>query len=610
MLSLLALGLALAGCARPRPYIELVLDTDLPQSVPLKIAIRVVRIDRVSAPRTDGGSDAPTDASDARTDSAMDARADAGLDAAMDARVMDAAVDARSDAGTDGRSDASMDARDGAVDSGAISLVIDPSVSRQEYQRTNDGGISLPASLVFTVDPPYEDRVLVEVRAESSSAPGFVAYSWTQHAVVRPSADGPTIVRMVLSYHCAFPVMGCGSSGATRCNTDAWCRERGLTCGEDGVCIDPSAVSTASAPTRRPSADACAPGRCDPWCPPCPSGTTCGPSNACVRSASRGCIDNDGDGYGEGSVCLGRDCDDARRDVSPASAELCDRIDNDCNGMVDEQGICGPFANSTCPVATPISLMAQRNDARLIDTAQGSAELGPRCRFAGSTAGAGKELWYSVTWPANEELDARLERVGSSGDPVLLVFDRCPDAMAQPLACNDDSDDPLRYSSRVVIRPSTTSTAPRTLYFAADSYGESSSGPMRLNVTRRPAAPAASCAAPYDVGIGGAIYGLFGGRDGTTLSCTGRARVPDETFSMTLPADSSLYVRAAQPTAGTPLFLGAGPACGMVVPDRCVRSDGPSPELIVEGGSTTVFTIEGGAAGTPYVLSLATSPAG
>ncbi len=59
-------------------------------------------------------------------------------------------------------------------------------------------------------------------------------------------------------------------------------------------------------------------------------------------------LDNDGDGFGalynskdactppEGYVAQGGDCNDYNDAISPASPELCDNIDNNCNGQVDE----------------------------------------------------------------------------------------------------------------------------------------------------------------------------------------------------------------------------------------------------------------------------------
>jgi large repetitive protein len=60
-------------------------------------------------------------------------------------------------------------------------------------------------------------------------------------------------------------------------------------------------------------------------------------------------LDHDGDGYGDpdflyedgcdGSTYLvnnGEDCDDSNADVSPVAQEVCDGIDNDCEGSIDE----------------------------------------------------------------------------------------------------------------------------------------------------------------------------------------------------------------------------------------------------------------------------------
>ena len=62
------------------------------------------------------------------------------------------------------------------------------------------------------------------------------------------------------------------------------------------------------------------------------------------------CIDRDGDGYGAGPGCLGPDCDDTNPAVFPGAPELCDGIDNNCNGLVDESPV---GANESCATGLP-----------------------------------------------------------------------------------------------------------------------------------------------------------------------------------------------------------------------------------------------------------------
>ncbi|MCC7542686.1 MAG: hypothetical protein IT379_41100 [Deltaproteobacteria bacterium] len=67
--------------------------------------------------------------------------------------------------------------------------------------------------------------------------------------------------------------------------------------------------------------------------PPPPPPVDAGPDGPRRRDAGPGCIDMDGDGYGE-RCDLGPDCDDT--DPSKNRGERCDGIDNDCDGEIDE----------------------------------------------------------------------------------------------------------------------------------------------------------------------------------------------------------------------------------------------------------------------------------
>ena len=55
-------------------------------------------------------------------------------------------------------------------------------------------------------------------------------------------------------------------------------------------------------------------------------------TSECVSVLEVRVPDNDGDGFG---VCEG-DCDDSNEDVYPGAPELCDGLDNDCDGAIDE----------------------------------------------------------------------------------------------------------------------------------------------------------------------------------------------------------------------------------------------------------------------------------
>ena len=79
----------------------------------------------------------------------------------------------------------------------------------------------------------------------------------------------------------------------------------------------------------------------------------CDDTNAAIGETTVFYADSDGDGYGKASssvtacaaptgyVAQSGDCDDTNSTVYPGAPELCDGLDNNCNGEVDERLNCG-----------------------------------------------------------------------------------------------------------------------------------------------------------------------------------------------------------------------------------------------------------------------------
>ena len=101
-------------------------------------------------------------------------------------------------------------------------------------------------------------------------------------------------------------------------------------------------------------------------------------ARVCVPSTL--CLDPDGDTYGIGPACAGADCDETSADIHPGNDELCDAIDNDCDGLTDENtlgegencdtgllGICGA-GRRYCEGGVPLCVPAQTAGEEFCDS--------------------------------------------------------------------------------------------------------------------------------------------------------------------------------------------------------------------------------------------------
>jgi hypothetical protein len=147
------------------------------------------------------------------------------------------------------------------------------------------------------------------------------------------------------------------SSTAPDANTDAW----RLTVGTCEACtVDADCGMDAFCAMLVMGGRACLP-RCDMEFPSCPRNFTCifdatgtgVHANVCAPVGGPCCVDEDEDDYGVGVGCLGADCNDTSGVVHPDRTEICDGIDTNCNGSVDEPptdcetGVCNADGDGT-----------------------------------------------------------------------------------------------------------------------------------------------------------------------------------------------------------------------------------------------------------------------
>ncbi|MBX3247453.1 MAG: hypothetical protein KF901_09750 [Myxococcales bacterium] len=265
---------------------------------------------------------------------------------------------------------------------------------------------------------------------------------------------------------------------------------------------------------------------------PCTVGS-CEPDRGCVHEP----VDADGDGYPAASVggraCAGgTDCDDTNPAIHPGATEICDGVDNDCSGAIDDVPVgCDSDLPDTCASATEIPLAATAGGGRggrLTGSFVGlradyqtlcvTRTSPPRSATGGTPRGSSPDAIHYFDLPSGT-WDVTIDTQGSSGDTVLAVATTCGQFDLGGLGCNDDV---AGYTwSRVMLhRLSGPFIGNTRVYVLVEPYGTAASGTYALNV-QATNAMSGGCGQALSVQRGGTVISFGGviGLGGETGSC-------------------------------------------------------------------------------------------
>jgi len=250
--------------------------------------------------------------------------------------------------------------------------------------------------------------------------------------------------------------------------------------------------------------------------------------------------DADSDGYGDpqgastfdcvgpsGTVADSTDCNDADGNISPGAAELCDGVDNDCDGQINCSDFdCAGFdvdndadgiIDETCEDLSCITGGSDGNlgdslgsyltdsfdfdgdgDATSDSNVNETNDFGPTCR----TDNGGLDVAF--LWEAPADGCYQFDTNDSSYDTILYLQDSCN---GTELACDDDSGN----STQSLVEHSVT--AGESVVVIVDGYSSSSAGNYEVNID---IAPNTGFAEDFDLGTtyGDSVNGLDTDNDG------------------------------------------------------------------------------------------------
>ena len=163
------------------------------------------------------------------------------------------------------------------------------------------------------------------------------------------------------------------------------------------------------------------------------------------------------------------DCDDTDPATSPAAAEVCDGIDNDCDVDSDEDGVCD------APLACGDEYGTLGSDTGPSVTGSwGATTESTEDSFSGSCGeGGGPDIAF--TWTAPDSGTYVIDTHGSGFDTVLRIYDT--DCETE-LECDDDTP-----GSRKTSEVTRYFDAGETIIIVVDGYAPGRFGGYVINIT-------------------------------------------------------------------------------------------------------------------------------